>query len=86
MNVFIVGLPLKISVGIIAMILALPMYLIALDVIFSRTYENIYVILKGMRWSWHEFTNVCSRKKRKKQPREETKRLGNEAKYFPAKN
>lgn len=49
MNVFIVGLPLKISVGIIAMILALPMYLIALDVIFSRTYENIYVILKGMR-------------------------------------
>jgi len=48
MNVFIVGLPIKILVGIVGMIIVFPMYLVALDVIFNGTYENILTLLQGM--------------------------------------
>lgn len=48
MNVFIVGLPAKIAVGIIGMIIAFPMYLVVLDVICNGTYKNILMVLKGM--------------------------------------
>ncbi|MGB9813178.1 MAG: flagellar biosynthetic protein FliR [Thermovenabulum sp.] len=47
-NVFIVGLPLKIFVGIFALIIVLPSLIIALDVIFNGMYEGIYNVLKGM--------------------------------------
>ncbi|MCG0274572.1 MAG: flagellar type III secretion system protein FliR [Thermosediminibacteraceae bacterium] len=48
MNVFIVGLPFKVVVGVIFLILALPMYLITLDVLFNGSYEIIESILQGM--------------------------------------
>jgi len=48
MNVFIVGLPIKILVGIAGMIIVFPMYLVALDVIFNGTYDNILTLLQGM--------------------------------------
>jgi len=47
-NVFLVGLPVKIAIGITAMILILPAYIVALDVIFNGTYDNIFTILRGM--------------------------------------
>lgn len=48
MNVFMVGLPIKILVGFIGMIIIFPAYLIALDVIFNGTYDNILTLLQGM--------------------------------------
>lgn len=48
MNVFIVGLPIKIIAGILGMIIVFPMYLVALDVIFNGTYDNILTLLQGM--------------------------------------
>ncbi|WP_422445797.1 flagellar biosynthetic protein FliR [Thermoanaerobacterium sp. DL9XJH110] len=48
MNVFIVGLPLKIFVGIVGMIFVFPMFIVALDVIFNGAYDNILLILRGM--------------------------------------
>ncbi|ADL07876.1 flagellar biosynthetic protein FliR [Thermosediminibacter oceani] len=48
MNVFIVGLPFKIIIGFIALIIALPMYVLALDVLFSGSYKSIQLILRGM--------------------------------------
>lgn len=49
MNVFLVGLPIKFILGIIIIILALPTYLIALDVIFNGLYDNIFYVLQGMK-------------------------------------
>lgn len=48
MNVFIVGLPIKIFVGIWGMIIVLPVFIIILDVIFNGTYDNLFSILTGM--------------------------------------
>jgi flagellar biosynthetic protein FliR len=48
MNVFIVGLPIKILVGIVGMVIVLPAYLVVLDVVFSGTYDNILTLLQGM--------------------------------------
>lgn len=48
MNVFIVGLPIKIFIGILGIIIIFPMYLTALDVIFNGTYDNILTLLRGM--------------------------------------
>lgn len=48
MNVFIVGLPLKIAAGTLGMIMVMPMYLFALDVLFNGMYDNLYTLLKGM--------------------------------------
>lgn len=47
-NVFLVGLPLKIFVGIAGLVIILPMYLIALDVIFNGTFDNIVAVIEGM--------------------------------------
>lgn len=47
-NIFLVGLPIKIFVGIAGLIVILPMYLIALDVIFDGTFDNIVAIIEGM--------------------------------------
>lgn len=46
MNVFIVGMPLKITIGIITIILALPGLFIALHHIFTSVYEEIFTFLK----------------------------------------
>lgn len=48
MNVFIVGLPLKITIGILGIIMILPMFMVILDVMFNGIYENLFTILKGM--------------------------------------
>ncbi|MGF7057152.1 flagellar biosynthetic protein FliR [Brassicibacter mesophilus] len=46
MNVFIVGMPLKISVGIVTIVVSLPLFFIALQHIFNNMYEEIFNFLK----------------------------------------
>jgi len=48
MNVFIVGLPIKIAVGLISMIMVFPMFFVILDAIYNGTYEGIIKIVKEM--------------------------------------
>lgn len=48
MNIFLVGLPVKITAGILGIIFVLPMYLVALDVIFNGTFDNILKVIEGM--------------------------------------
>lgn len=48
MNVFIVGLPIKIFIGIWGMIIVLPMFFTILDVIFNATYDSLLSTLQGM--------------------------------------
>ena len=46
MNVFVVGMPLKIAVGLALVILTLPVFLITLHHIFNTMYEEIFNFLK----------------------------------------
>lgn len=48
MNVFMVGLPVKIAVGMISMIMVFPMFFIIIDAIYNGTYEKILITIKEM--------------------------------------
>ncbi|SNX55503.1 flagellar biosynthetic protein FliR [Thermoanaerobacterium sp. RBIITD] len=48
LNVFMVGMPLKIFVGIFTMFIMLPMYLAIIDVLFNGMYSDIFLLLKSM--------------------------------------
>lgn len=48
MNVFMVGLPIKIAMGMIGMILVFPMYSIILEAIYNGTYEKMLMVIKEM--------------------------------------
>jgi len=48
MNVFIIGLPGKIAAGMVGMIMVMPTYLIALDLIYNGIFNNLLTLLKGM--------------------------------------
>jgi len=48
MNVFIVGLPIKVALGIFVMVFYLPMYLIIIDVMFNGAYNNIFSVIRAM--------------------------------------
>ncbi|HHY71263.1 MAG TPA: flagellar type III secretion system protein FliR [Thermoanaerobacterales bacterium] len=48
MNVFMVGLPVKIAVGMVGMIIVFPMYLVIMDVIYNGTYEKMLMIIQEM--------------------------------------
>ncbi len=48
MNVFIVGLPVKITVGIIGMIIVFPMYFVIIDVIYNGVYEKMFLMIREM--------------------------------------
>ncbi len=45
MNVFMVGMPLKIIIGLFTMMIMLPVFTIIMDVIFHNTADSIYKIL-----------------------------------------
>lgn len=49
MNVFIVGLPGKIIVGIFVLSLALPAYVAFLEVVFNGMYSNIYHLMANLK-------------------------------------
>lgn len=48
LNVFMVGMPLKIFIGIFTMFIMLPMYLAIIDVLFNGMYSDIYLFFKAM--------------------------------------
>ncbi|MGB9840313.1 flagellar biosynthetic protein FliR [Thermovenabulum sp.] len=50
-NVFIVGLPLKILIGVFAIIIVIPSFIIALDGIFNGIYDGLFSVLRGMMTS-----------------------------------
>ncbi|KNF08830.1 flagellar biosynthesis protein FliR [Gottschalkia purinilytica] len=52
MNVFIVGLPLKIIIGISIIIASLPLFFTALQHIFNNMYEEIFNFLKVIQKGW----------------------------------
>lgn len=52
MNVFVVGMPLKITVGILTLIVMVPLYLPALQHIFDNMYEEIFNFLKIIGEGW----------------------------------
>ncbi|MHB8170463.1 MAG: flagellar biosynthetic protein FliR [Thermincolia bacterium] len=48
MNVFIVGLPIKIAVGLVVILLSLPLYLFMMEILFNKTYGNLINLLKAI--------------------------------------
>jgi len=48
LNVFIVGMPLKIALGIIIMLLTIPMFIVLLDVIFNTMDSEIINFMRDM--------------------------------------
>lgn len=46
MNVFIVGMPLKIIIGLLTLVIILPVFILALQHIFGNMYEEIFNFLK----------------------------------------
>ncbi|MGB7606540.1 MAG: flagellar biosynthetic protein FliR [Lutisporaceae bacterium] len=48
MNVFVVGMPLKLGVGILTFIAMIPMLISTLNVMFDKMYGYIYLIIKSM--------------------------------------
>jgi flagellar biosynthetic protein FliR len=48
MNVFMVGLPMKIAIGMVGMIIMFPMYLVILDAVYNGTYERMLMIIREM--------------------------------------
>lgn len=49
MNIFVVGIPAKIFIGIFVLAFALPFYIMFLDVTFNEMYGNIYVLLRSLQ-------------------------------------
>jgi flagellar biosynthetic protein FliR len=48
LNVFMVGMPLKIFIGIFTLFIMLPMYLSIIDVLFNGMYADIFLLMKAM--------------------------------------
>lgn len=49
MNIFVIGVPAKIIVGIFALSMALPFYIVLLEVGFNGMYQDIYRLLSALR-------------------------------------
>jgi flagellar biosynthetic protein FliR len=45
MNIFVVGIPGKLIVGILMLTLALPFYILLLEVVFNGLYTDLYRLL-----------------------------------------
>jgi flagellar biosynthetic protein FliR len=48
MNVFVIGMPLKVGVGLLTLLAMMPMFVSTMDVTFDKMYNYIYLILKSM--------------------------------------
>ena len=49
MNIFVVGIPLQIVIGIFVLSIMLPFYVLFLDVLFNEMYGNISVVLRAIQ-------------------------------------
>lgn len=48
MNIFIVGIPAKLFIGLFVLAFAIPFYILFLDVLFNEMYGNIYIALRSL--------------------------------------
>ncbi len=48
MNVFVVGMPLKVGLGLFTVALVLPVFMDAMSISFDRMYDYLYLILKNL--------------------------------------
>jgi flagellar biosynthetic protein FliR len=48
MNVFVVGMPLKVGVGLVTLFAMIPMLLSTMDLIFNKMYNYLYLIIKSI--------------------------------------
>lgn len=48
MNVFVVGMPMKVGVGMLTLMAMMPMFISTMDVTFDKMYSYIYLIIKSM--------------------------------------
>lgn len=48
MNIFIVGIPAKLFVGLFVLAFTIPFYILFLDVLFNEMYGNIYIALRAI--------------------------------------
>ena len=49
MNIFVVGIPAKIVIGLVVLSIALPFYILFLDVMFNEVYGNILLALRAIQ-------------------------------------
>lgn len=48
MNVFVIGMPLKVGVGMVTLFAMIPMFLTTMDAAFNKMYNYLYIIIKSM--------------------------------------
>jgi flagellar biosynthetic protein FliR len=48
MNVFVIGMPLKVGVGLVTLFAMIPMYITMMDATFNKMYNYIYLIIKSI--------------------------------------
>ena len=48
LNIFVVGIPLQIIIGMFVLIIVIPFYILFLDVLFNEVYGNISVVLRAI--------------------------------------
>jgi len=49
MNIFVVGIPMQLTVGILILAMVLPFYVLFLDVLFNEMYGNITIALEALQ-------------------------------------
>jgi flagellar biosynthetic protein FliR len=48
MNIFVVGIPMQLMIGMTMVSMILPFYILFLDVVFNEMYANISIALKAL--------------------------------------
>lgn len=49
MNIFVVGIPMQLTIGVFVLTMLIPFYLVFLDVVFNAVYANITVAIKALQ-------------------------------------
>lgn len=49
MNIFVVGIPLKICVGLFILMMTIPFFIMFMDVAFNEMYGNIFIVLRNLQ-------------------------------------
>jgi flagellar biosynthetic protein FliR len=49
MNIFVVGIPMQLTVGMLILTMVLPFYILFLDVLFNEMYGNITIALEALQ-------------------------------------
>ena len=49
MNIFVVGIPLQLMIGIIVLSMIIPFYVLFLDVLFNEMYGNISLAIRALQ-------------------------------------